>query len=1002
MATDNRTTLNNCSAITGWTGDDTVTVDSTTGQSYEGGSSLSWQASNTTGGEHMYTTSIGGTRDLSDAQVWILMKDNLVQSEANNGVQIVLHDGTNRAGYIVGGYDNTGLALPTFFNSYRLDVTNKPSFTTYAGSEASLNEASITGVGVGTQHLAKANGALDNSWVDRMSFIGNNSYALTIDAGTVGTPETFADVVADDITNGWGLINNPFGKQYALFGSTEWGTPSGTANSYFDDSNFQLFLLGGGLGTGNFLMRTVGNATGTNSVVWASASVTNIGTRAVCDFTDANVDILKFTGVSFTDIGAMTFPVASASNRFVRSCTFNNCDQIDFSTIEVTDCTFNGTTDANGTILLDTTLQTANQTGLSFVSDGTGHAIYITAPGTYALDGWTYSGYGADGTANAVVYNNSGGAVTLNVSGGGDTPTVRNGASATTTINNAVTVQVVASDATDLSALEDAQVYLQAAAGGDLPSGASVTITRSGNTATVTHTSHGMVTGQKVKIRGANQQPYNIIAPITVTGVNTYTYTVAFSPATPATGTITSTAVILDGLTNASGIVQDTGFNFTNNQPVTGRVRRASGAPTGAVGSTSVYRGSFTAPTATGNFSVTGVGFTPKAIRFWGVSRADENLGDHATMFEGYTDGTNDVCCGVRRHGTTTGGTRQSTALNCIEMQRGPDTNDQYKASLVSFDTDGFTLNFGTVFDSSAFIIHYECFGGTGVSATVGQVTHSSGSVTGLSHTPDLVFVTSIVTSGTEVSDSNPRLSCGVFDYNLNQYAWGAHFGNFGGTTTQGGLIRTDGFFVGVNNGALFAVTGVDSITSDGFTFSAVSGSPGTTEYFYLVLTVDTDAQVGDTTKTTATAPTDQSISLNFTPALYGLDCGVETSETIYNGDVHYSKGSRLTGGGRGVGALSSEDGANDAQMIQNNDEIAILLDENGTVLARADANAVTGANIDINWTVNDSNAYIMGFWAIESNAVAGGGIDYYKTSAITGTITSAGFAQNVLLTRDQ
>lgn len=50
-------------------------------------------------------------------------------------------------------------------------------------------------------------------------------------------------------------------------------------------------------------------------------------------------------------------------------------------------------------------------------------------------------------------------------------------------------------------------------------------------------------------------------------------------PVTPATGTITSTAVILSDLTNASGVLQDTGFSFTSDQPVTGKIRKSTGSP---------------------------------------------------------------------------------------------------------------------------------------------------------------------------------------------------------------------------------------------------------------------------------------------------------------------------------------------------------------------------------------------------------------------------------------
>lgn len=68
---------------------------------------------------------------------------------------------------------------------------------------------------------------------------------------------------------------------------------------------------------------------------------------------------------------------------------------------------------------------------------------------------------------------------------------------------------------------------------------AVTSITRSVNTATVTTTApHGYVTGDKVNIRGAAQTDYNGDYTITKTGASTFTYTVANTPTTPATGTI--------------------------------------------------------------------------------------------------------------------------------------------------------------------------------------------------------------------------------------------------------------------------------------------------------------------------------------------------------------------------------------------------------------------------------------------------------------------------------
>jgi len=95
----------------------------------------------------------------------------------------------------------------------------------------------------------------------------------------------------------------------------------------------------------------------------------------------------------------------------------------------------------------------------------------------------------------------------------------------------------------------------------------SVTITRSGATATVTTSvNHTLSTGMSVTIAGATQTDYNGTYTITVTGATTFTYTVANSPATPATGTITA----VGGKASTPGIVILDGYMFV--QATTGEI----------------------------------------------------------------------------------------------------------------------------------------------------------------------------------------------------------------------------------------------------------------------------------------------------------------------------------------------------------------------------------------------------------------------------------------------
>lgn len=120
-----------------------------------------------------------------------------------------------------------------------------------------------------------------------------------------------------------------------------------------------------------------------------------------------------------------------------------------------------------------------------------------------------------------------------------------------------------------------------------------ISITRSGSTATVTHRNHGLANSASVVIRSATQDEYNGVYTISNVSTNAYDYTVSGTPATPATGSPTSTAVILSGTTNVSGILETTAFNYLINQPITGKVRRAAtgtkyktGAITGTITST--------------------------------------------------------------------------------------------------------------------------------------------------------------------------------------------------------------------------------------------------------------------------------------------------------------------------------------------------------------------------------------------------------------------------------
>lgn len=483
MSSDLRTELNDCDNVTGFAGDGNApALNTLTGQRYEGTGSIDTQHTNAA--EHVWTTQLSGggatfSLDLSDSTIYLMVKDNLVETEANGGFQITIGDGTDDVGFGVGGNDSVGLTLEPFFNALKLDVSeraNAPYNNVYAGALANLTVTAITRVGFGSVHLAKAQGNVANVFLDRITYIANGSYALRINGGTVGTPETMADVQGDDALNGWGMVANPDGSLYNFFAPTEWGEPAANADAYFEATDEQWVWLGSFVGATHFPFRVVGNATDTISFVITRVVITNVGTRSEFDMSSADVDILKLTACVFNDVGAITFPAQVASNKFANDCIFNNCGQVYLSTLDADGLVFNGSADAGGALLWDASSNPSNQPNLAFNSDGTGHAIKIelntASLTTFNIDGYEVSGYETanDGTTGNTVFlvdNLLDGDVTINVSNGVGTFSYERAAgyTGTVTINQTVPVSITVQEG-DGSAIQDALVFLETTPGG--------------------------------------------------------------------------------------------------------------------------------------------------------------------------------------------------------------------------------------------------------------------------------------------------------------------------------------------------------------------------------------------------------------------------------------------------------------------------------------------------------------------------------------------------------
>ena len=210
----------------------------------------------------------------------------------------------------------------------------------------------------------------------------------------------------------------------------------------------------------------------------------------------------------------------------------------------------------------DITLRNIEFTGFGTTEDGNDAALrFLATTGslTCSLIGCTVGGAAASST-NLFKDDAAGIAVTLSF--------------------DPVTTQVhIQTEA--LVDLQNARVILQASDGtGDLPFEDTVTISQAAGVATVVHTGHGMPDGNKVVIKGATNgvDQYNGVKTITFVSANSYTYTLDSGTPSPATGTITATGVVLEGLTDANGKISDQ-RTWTTSQPVIGKAAKASASP---------------------------------------------------------------------------------------------------------------------------------------------------------------------------------------------------------------------------------------------------------------------------------------------------------------------------------------------------------------------------------------------------------------------------------------
>ena len=421
-----------------------------------------------------------------------------------------------------------------------------------------------------------------NVAMDAIDFIPNGK-GLTL-TGTAGVFQDYADFDEGTLSNSYGICTTKEGVFYSL-GTLTVGSATLTT---FTDSN-QVVVFPGGRFAAGFcgIAADLQNAS-------TAVSMTN------CVFKGAGVDgttdqrpVYATTGTSGTDDRTGSTFNVFASITLTSACDYTDCIMISGDLVDAG----SGATLAGASILTSTAAADSSALRWNVALDPDGeldnmtftigslahHAIEFgtSSPLTMTMRGMTATGFNASDAQNDSTFHvlRTSGTVTINVIGGTGNFSYKSAGATVNIVIDPVTTTVKILDGRDNSNLQNARVILKASDGtGDLDFETSVTITRVTTTATVAHTAHPYIVGNKVEIKGANQPEYNGPQTITAVLTNSYDFTVAGSPTTPATGTIISTGIVLEGLTDANGEIADT-RTWSLAQPVTGVARKSTTSP---------------------------------------------------------------------------------------------------------------------------------------------------------------------------------------------------------------------------------------------------------------------------------------------------------------------------------------------------------------------------------------------------------------------------------------
>lgn len=444
--TDNRTIFNEADATTGWSG--TPSLFTTDPAPVEATGCLGFIVSTATVDAYFTGTAVNLTNKLVYA--WTLPR-GAMDTVTNGGISIVLGDGTNRVAFHLAGSDLASFRHddgPVFWQCHVLDTSNLPAARTVrAGTFAALNFAAITQIGVTFKTLAKALANLPNCFADIVRYGDptlNSGAMLNIIGGTSVAPGKFSEIAAADRTTtnqqAFGVVRQLGSSAFGLQGALRFGNATGTASSWFQESNITVLFESRGLATSRYGIYLADNGVGTTT--WRLGTKVGTGSSATgsngCSFicpsgVGAVFDAATDTDVTDVFIYGSTFSGFNNGFKMRTGQEFIGSRLVGCGTFETGGATIVNSeissSTATAALVVNSVAQMNAIVNTTFASNN--RAIRITAAGTYTMDNLQFSGNTFD------IENTSGGAVVINATNGTNVSTFINTAGGSVTINNA-------------------------------------------------------------------------------------------------------------------------------------------------------------------------------------------------------------------------------------------------------------------------------------------------------------------------------------------------------------------------------------------------------------------------------------------------------------------------------------------------------------------------------------------------------------------------------------